>query len=125
MIRVLYVEDNDDNVFMLQTRLELTGDFQVLVATTARDGLALVEKERPDLVLMDFNLPDIDGREATRQLKANPATATIPVIALTSYAMAGDREAALAAGCDDFDTKPIDLARLLHKMRTLIATGPT
>lgn len=120
MKRVVYVEDNEDNVFMLQTRLELEGDYQVLVAVNGAAGLALVADARPDLVLMDLDLPDIDGREVTRRLKADPATAVIPVIALTAHAMAGDREMALAAGCDEFDTKPIDFDRLLQKMTELL-----
>jgi CheY-like chemotaxis protein len=92
----------------------------VLVAVDGRDSLALIAKERPDLVLMDLNLPDIDGWVVTRWLKADPATADIPVIALTAHAMSGDREKALAAGCDEFDTKPIDFDRLVRKMRTLL-----
>jgi CheY-like chemotaxis protein len=120
MIRIVYVEDNDDNVFMLQTRLELAEGYQVLVAANGNDGLALVSKERPDLVLMDLNLPDIDGWEVTRRLKADPQTADIPVIALTAHAMSGDRDRALAAGCDEFDTKPVDFERLLQKMKSLL-----
>jgi CheY-like chemotaxis protein len=120
MTRIVYVEDNDDNVFMLQTRLELTEGYQVLVAANGNEGLALVARERPDLVLMDLNLPDIDGWEVTRRLKADPGTADIPIIALTAHAMSGDREKALAAGCDEFDTKPVDFERLLQKMKTLL-----
>jgi CheY-like chemotaxis protein len=105
---------------MLQTRLELAEGYQVLVAANGNDGLALVSKERPDLVLMDLNLPDIDGWEVTRRLKADPQTADIPVIALTAHAMSGDRERALAAGCDEFDTKPVDFERLLQKMKSLL-----
>ncbi|MGH6913061.1 MAG: response regulator [Geminicoccales bacterium] len=120
MTRIVYVEDNDDNVFMLQIRLELTESYQVLVAVNGHDGLALIAAERPDLVLMDLNLPDIDGWEVTRRLKADPATADIPIIALTAHAMSGDREKALAAGCDEFDTKPVDFDRLLRKMRVLL-----
>ena len=120
MIRIVYVEDNDDNVFMLQTRLELTEGYEVLVAVNGEDGLALVAKERPDLVLMDLNLPDIDGWEVTRRLKADPTTTNVPVIALTAHAMSGDREKALAAGCDEFDTKPIDFDRLIRKMNVLL-----
>ncbi len=120
MRRIVYVEDNEDNVFMLQTWFELIGDFEVLVAVNGNDGLAMVANERPDLVLMDLNLPDIDGWEVTRRLKADPSTAGIPVIALTAYAMAGDREKALAAGCDEFDTKPVDFDRLLQKVNALL-----
>ncbi len=120
MRRIVYVEDNEDNAFMLQTRFELIGDFEILVAVNGNDGLAMVANERPDLVLMDLNLPDIDGWEVTRRLKADPSTAGIPVIALTAYAMAGDREKALAAGCDEFDTKPVDFDRLLQKVNALL-----
>jgi CheY-like chemotaxis protein len=118
--RIVYVEDNEDNVFMLQTRLELEGDFELLVAVNGNDGLEMVGNERPDVVLMDLNLPDISGWEVTRRLKADPATAAIPVIALTAHAMSGDREKALAAGCDEFDTKPIDFDRLLRKIDALL-----
>ncbi len=120
MRRIVYVEDNEDNAFMLQTRFELIGDFEILVAVNGNDGLAIVANERPDLVLMDLNLPDIDGWEVTRRLKADPSTAGIPVIALTAYAMSGDREKALAAGCDEFDTKPVDFDRLLQKVNALL-----
>jgi CheY-like chemotaxis protein len=120
MPRVLYVEDNDDNVYMLKLRLELEDGFEVLVAGDGAAGVALAAAEQPDLVLMDLNLPVIDGWEATRRLKADPRTRGIPVIALTAHAMAGDREKALAAGCDEFDTKPIDLERLVAKIRTVL-----
>ncbi len=120
MKRIVYVEDNEDNVFMLQTWFELIGDFEILVAVNGNDGLAMVANERPDLVLMDLNLPDIDGWEVTRRLKADPSTAGIPVIALTAHAMSGDREKALAAGCDEFDTKPVDFDRLLQKVNALL-----
>ncbi len=120
MPRVLYVEDNDDNVYMLKTRLELEEDFQMLVAADGAAGVAAAAEERPDVILMDLNLPVIDGWEATRRLRADPATRAIPIIALTAHAMAGDRERALAAGCDDFDTKPIDLERLLAKIRAAL-----
>ncbi len=120
MRRIVYVEDNDDNAFMLQTRLELMGEYEVLVAINGSDGLAMVANELPDLVLMDLNLPDIDGWEVTRRLKADPSTVSIPVIALTAHAMAGDREKALAAGCDEFDTKPVEFGRLLQKVNALL-----
>ncbi len=120
MRRIVYVEDNEDNAFMLQTRFELIGDFEVLIAVNGTDGLAMVANERPDLVLMDLNLPDIDGWEVTRRLKSDPSTAGIPVIALTAHAMSGDREKALAAGCDEFDTKPVDFDRLLQKVNALL-----
>ncbi len=120
MRRIVYVEDNEDNAFMLQARLELEGDFEVVIAANGGAGLAMVANQRPHLVLMDLNLPDIDGWEVTRRLKADPSTAAIPVIALTAHAMSGDREKALAAGCDEFDTKPVDFDRLLHKMNALL-----
>ena len=116
---ILYVEDNDDNVFMLRPRLERQG-FRVLVATDGEGGLRLVREERPDLILMDLSLPGLDGWEATRRLKADGATRGIPVIALSAHAMAGDRERALAAGCDDYDAKPVNLKRLLDKIRALL-----
>jgi len=122
MPRILYVEDNDDNVYMLKNRLTRAG-YTVVVATDGGQGVAMAASERPDLILMDITLPDIDGKEATRRIKADPATKAIPVIALTANAMAGDREAALAAGCDDFDTKPVELQRLLGKIKALAPTG--
>jgi CheY-like chemotaxis protein len=121
-MRILYVEDNDDNVYMLKNRLARAG-FTVLIATGGTQGVAMAASEQPDLILMDLTLPDIDGWEATRRLKADPTTKHIPVVALTANAMEGDREKALAAGCDDFDTKPIELPRLLGKIRTLAPTG--
>src|SRR6185436_12420379 len=97
--------------------------FTVVVATDGTQGVAMATAERPDLILMDLTLPDIDGKEATRRIKADPATQRIPVIALTVNAMEGDKEQALAAGCDDFDTKPVELARLLDKIRALAPAG--
>lgn len=120
MPRVLYVEDNDDNVYMLKMRLELEDGFEVLVAGDGAQGLAIAAAERPDLILMDLDLPIVDGWEATRRIKDDPGTRGIPIIALTAHAMAGDREKALAAGCDEFDTKPIDLERLVAKIRTVL-----
>jgi CheY-like chemotaxis protein len=121
-MRILYVEDNDDNVYMLKNRLTRAG-FTVIVATDGGQGVAMASSEQPDLILMDLTLPDIDGKEATQRLKADPATKRIPVIALTANAMSGDREKALAAGCDDFDTKPVELPRLLAKIRALAPAG--
>src|SRR5215813_8939432 len=118
-MKILYVEDNDDNVYMLKNRLSRAG-FTVLVATSGTQGLAMAASEQPDLILMDLTLPDIDGEEATRRIKADPVTQRIPVIALTAHAMSGDREKAIAAGCDDFDTKPVDLERLLGKIEALL-----
>ena len=117
-MKVLYVEDNDDNAYMLKNRLTRAG-FTVVIATYGAQGLAMATSEQPDLILMDLMLPDIDGEEATRRLKADPATKHIPVIALTANAMSGDREKAIAAGCDDFDTKPVEMPRLLEKIAAL------
>jgi len=121
-MKILYVEDNDDSVYMLKNRLTRAG-FTVVVATDGTQGVAMATAERPDLILMDLTLPDIDGKEATRRIKADPATQRIPVIALTVNAMEGDKEQAIAAGCDDFDTKPVELARLLDKIRALAPAG--
>ena len=117
-MKILYVEDNDDNVYMLKNRLTRAG-FTIVVATDGAQGVVMATTEKPDLILMDLTLPDIDGEEATRRLKADPATKHIPVIALTANAMNGDREKAIAAGCDDFDTKPVEMPRLLEKIAAL------
>ena len=117
-MKILYVEDNDDNVYVLQNRLERVG-YDVIVARDGAEGVALASIERPDIVLMDLSLPVLDGWEATRRIKRASQTQRIPVIALSANAMAGDREEALAAGCDDFDTKPVDMPRLLAKIRAL------
>ena len=119
MMKILYVEDNDDNVYMLKNRLSRAG-FTVVIATDGTHGIAMATSEQPDLVLMDLTLPDMDGWEATRRIKADPATKHIPVVALTAHAMTGDKEKALAAGCDDFDTKPVDLPRLIGKIRAQV-----
>jgi two-component system, cell cycle response regulator DivK len=116
VVRLLYIEDNEDNLYMLALRLDVLGGFEILSATTGAEGIAKAVTEQPDLILMDLNLPEIDGWEATRRLKADPSTRDIPLIALTAHAMAGDRERALAAGCDDFDTKPVEFERLLAKI---------
>jgi len=113
--KILLVEDNEMNRDMLSRRLQRRG-YEVLTAIDGESGLALTRSDAPAVILMDMSLPGIDGWEATRQLKADPTTRAIPVIALTAHAMAGDREKALAAGCDDFDIKPIDLERLLGKI---------
>jgi two-component system, cell cycle response regulator DivK len=120
MTKILLVEDNEMNRDMLSRRLERRG-YEVIIAIDGAQGVALTTSERPDLILMDMSLPIMDGWEATRQLKANPLTQKIPTIALTAHAMSGDREKALEAGCDDYDTKPIDLPRLLDKIATLLA----
>ena len=121
MIKVLYVEDNDDNVYMLKMRLELVGDFEVLAAEDGEKGCEIALRERPDIILMDLEMPIIDGWEATRRLKGNPQTHDIPVIALSAHALAGEREKAMAAGCDEFDTKPIEFERLVATVRRLLA----
>ncbi len=125
MIRLLYVEDNDDNVYMLKMRLELLDEFEVLVAEDGEKGVAAAAEHKPDLILMDLDLPVIDGWEATRRLKADLATQSIPVIALSAHALAGSREKALEAGCDDFDTKPVEFDRLLGKIRCLLQARAT
>ena len=120
MIKVLYIEDNDDNVYMLKMRLELL-DFEVLAAEDGEKGCEMAVTERPDVILMDLEMPVIDGWEATRRLKGNPKTHDIPIIALTAHALAGEREKAIAAGCDEFDTKPIEFDRLVATVRRLLA----
>jgi CheY-like chemotaxis protein len=127
--KILLVEDNEMNRDMLSRRLARNG-YEVLLAIDGGEGLAKARAESPDLILMDMSLPGLDGWEATRQLKAEPGTRGIPVIALTAHAMAGDRQKALSAGCDDFDTKPVELPRLLTKIQALLqrprpAPGPT
>jgi CheY-like chemotaxis protein len=119
MPKILLVEDNELNRDMLSRRLERRG-FQVLIAVDGAQGVAMAQSEAPDLVLMDMSLPVLNGWEAARQLKAASETRAIPIIALTAHAMLGDREKAIEAGCDDFDTKPIELPRLLEKIDRLI-----
>ena len=123
MTTLLLVEDNEMNRDMLSRRLARRG-YEVLMAVDGEEGVALATQHRPALILMDVSLPGIDGWEATRRLKASPDTSAIPVIALTAHAMASDRDAAFAAGCDDFDTKPVDLARLISKIVALIEGPP-
>ena len=118
-MKILYVEDNDDNIYVLENRLKRAG-FIVMIARDGAQGVAMASAGQPDLIVMDLSLPVLDGWEATRRIKAAPETRHIPVIALTANAMAGDREKALAAGCDDFDTKPLELPRLLGKIRALV-----
>ena len=117
MPRILYVEDNDDNLYMLSLRFEAVDGYEIIPATNGQEGVDKARAEKPDLILMDLNLPVMDGWEASRQLKADPATRDIPIIALTAHAMAGDREKALAAGTDDFDTKPVSFDRLMGKIK--------
>ena len=120
MAKILLVEDNEMNRDMLARRLERRG-YQVVIAIDGAQGVRLAQTEEPDLILMDMSLPVLDGWEATRQLRVLPATQAIPIIALTAHAMAGDREQALQAGCDDYDSKPIEFARLLGKIEALLA----
>ena len=119
MAKILLVEDNEMNRDMLSRRLERKG-FQVVMAVDGQQGVDLAVSEIPDLILMDMDLPIIDGWEATRRVKAGENTRGIPVIALTAHAMVGDRDKAIAAGCDDYDTKPVDFPRLLGKIETLL-----
>ena len=122
-MKILYIEDNEDNVYVVKNRLTRAG-FTILIAADGAQGVAMASTEQPDLILMDLSLPVLDGWEATRRIKAAPETKHIPVVALTAHAMAGDREKALAAGCNDFDTKPIELPRLLQKIRALLPERP-
>ena len=122
MTKILYIEDNDDNVYMLKMRLELLDGYEVLAAEDGEKGCEMAASEQPDLILMDLEMPVIDGWEATRRLKGNPQTRDIPVIALSAHALAGAREKALAAGCDEFDTKPVEFDRLVGTIQRLLAT---
>lgn len=122
MPRILLIEDNEVNRNMLARRLGRRG-YEVSVAGDGAEGVATARSERPDLILMDMSLPVMHGWDATRELKGDPDTNAIPIIALTAHAMSGDREKALEAGCDDFDTKPYDLPRLLEKMEALLGSG--
>jgi two-component system cell cycle response regulator DivK len=119
MAKILIVEDNEMNRDMLSRRLARRG-YAVVTAVDGEQGLVAAEAERPDLILMDMSLPVMDGWEATRRLKAESATQAIPVIGLTAHAMTGDRDKAMAAGCDDYDTKPVELPRLLEKIEALL-----
>jgi CheY-like chemotaxis protein len=122
MSKILLVEDNEMNRDMLSRRLERKG-FEVVIAVDGQAGINMATSESPDLILMDLSLPVIDGWEATRQIKADPVTHTIPVIALTAHAMADDEQKALEAGCDDYDTKPINLKRLLEKIEKFLGNS--
>lgn len=122
MPKILLVEDNEMNRDMLSRRLQRRG-YEIVVAVDGAQGVAMANAENPDLILMDMSLPIMDGWEATKNIKANTNTQSIPIIALTAHAMSGDREQALKAGCDDYDTKPIDLSRLLTKIEVFIAAG--
>ena len=122
MAKILLIEDNEMNRDMLSRRLIRRG-YEVAVAVDGAQGVAMARSEKPDLVLMDLSLPGIDGWEATRRIKAGADTKHLPVIGLTAHAMAGDREKALEAGCDDYDTKPIELERLIGKIESLLSNG--
>jgi CheY-like chemotaxis protein len=121
--KILIVEDDELNRDSLRRLLRRRG-FEILLAVDGEDGIATARAEAPDLILMDMSLPVVDGWEATRRLKADPSMRPTPIIALTAHAMSGDRDKALAAGCDDFDTKPIDLDRLLPKIHALLDATP-
>jgi len=122
MPRILYIEDNEDNIYMLTRRLKRQG-FEVLVARDGEQGVAMARSEQPDLILMDLNMPIMDGWEATRQLKGASETEAIPVIALSAHAMTGDRERAIEAGCTDYHTKPVELDKLLELIERLLNSG--
>jgi two-component system, cell cycle response regulator DivK len=121
MTKILLVEDNEDNRDMLARRLQRRG-YEVVMAPDGQQGVDMARSQAPDIILMDMNLPVLDGWDATRALKGGPDTRSIPVIALTAHAMRGDQEKALQAGCDDYDTKPIEFARLLTKIESLLKT---
>jgi two-component system, cell cycle response regulator DivK len=122
MPRVLIVEDNEENRDSLSRRLQRRG-FDVLLAPDGRVGVDMAKAERPDLILMDMNMPELDGWEASRQVKADPASSAIPIIALTAHAMLGDRERAIEAGCTDYHTKPVEFPKLLQQIETILSRG--
>ena len=123
MAKVLVVEDNEMNRDMLSRRLQRRG-YEVVISVDGEDGILKARSDSPDIILMDMDLPVLDGWAATRMLKSSPETESIPVIALTAHAMAGDREKALDAGCDDYDTKPVEFPRLIAKIEKLLGTDP-
>jgi CheY-like chemotaxis protein len=120
--KLLYIEDNEDNVYMLKMRLELLGDFEVLSAEDGEKGCQMAVAEQPEVILMDLEMPVLDGWEAARRLKSEATTRDIPIIALSAHALPGEREKAIAAGCDEFDTKPIQFDRLVATLRRLGAS---
>jgi len=121
MIKVLYVEHNDDNLYMLKTRLELLGDFQVLAADDSEKGRKLAVTEHPDVILMDLEMPDEDSWEVVRRLKKDAQTGHIPIIGMSAYALASEREKAVVTGCDEFDAKPIEFETLVATIRRVVA----
>ncbi len=121
MVKVLYIEDNDDDVYMLKMRLELLGNFEVLAAEDGAKGCEMAAAEQPDIILMDLEMPVAHGWEAARRLKGNPQTQDIPIIALSAHALAGEREKAIATGCEEFDTKPIEFERLIATVRRILS----
>ncbi|MGH7090574.1 MAG: response regulator [Stellaceae bacterium] len=124
MTKILYIEDNEDNIYMLSNRLKRRG-YELISAPDGESGIAMARSEAPALILMDLSLPVMDGWEATRRLKEAAETRHIPVIALSAHSMAGDREKALAAGCDEYDTKPVELPRLIEKIAALLGRAAT
>lgn len=122
MFKILYVEDNEDNIYMLTKRLKRKG-FEVITAMDGEEGIAMAQDHAPNLIIMDLSLPVLDGWEATRRIKAAPETGNIPIIALTAHAMTQDRALAFEAGCDEFDTKPVEMPRLLEKIDALLNGG--
>ena len=122
MTKILYVEDNDDNIYMITRRLSRHG-YEVVVAKDGEEGMAMVRSEDPAVILMDLDLPVLDGWEATRRLKSSDETRHIPVIAVSAYAMVSDRQRAFAAGCDDFFAKPVDLRSLLKRIESFLPDG--
>ncbi len=120
MAKILYVEDNEDNIYILSNRLGRRGH-QILIARDGEEGFDMAQRERPALIIMDLNLPIMDGWESARRLKSAPETQHIPIIALSAHAMSGDRDRALAAGCDDYDTKPVEFPRLLQKIQAALS----
>ena len=121
MTEVLYVEHNDDNLYMLKTRLELLGDFEVLAAEDSDKGCKLAVTERPDVILMDLEMPVTDRWESVRRLKKDPQTRDIPIIGMSAYALASERDEAIATGCDEFDAKPIEFESLVATIRRVLA----
>ena len=121
MTKVLYVEHNDDNLYMLKTRLELLGDFEVLATQDSNKGCKMAATEHPDVILMDLEMPDDDRWEPVRRLKNDPQTRDIPIIGMSAYALASEREKAIATGCDEFDAKPIDFDGLVATIRRVLA----